>query len=707
MPSYAAWSRSIQLGTTSLVALVLLVLLPSWRQQTVLAPGPLSHAHAQLLTSQGKTGSPTIDAKSRCAACHPNAATESDPSMLRAVHAVEHPIGVGPQSQLCLQCHAETMPNAIAGTPHDLIGKDLQALVHSVSQPAQSDRSSNTMECSQCHREHQGSNEDLRSITSTRCQSCHRKTFDSFANGHPEFANYPSPVPRSIPFDHGKHRDEYFSKKQASFDCKSCHQSDDKSGVVGNIYRSVSFERACASCHLEPLQSASSDGTLVLQLPSFQRSLLEQAGLELGPWPDSASQIMDGEISPLWEALIASQPEGSMLLKALPSSKRVQDIDVREKSQLELVVKLASTMRDALKSWTKDGQSAFRKVIASDTDALFAHLNAMPQPTLSLGENPNASHVASLTLNKPTLTPRDQWLDRIASGIPTDLIRDAYRRWFASGTQPPPVSTRIRQPSPSLAKARMQPPGDDDLLLPDNASLLPADGNLLEGPSTLGPTAQGPNEEPLKTWQHMPFGGWMLDDARVALIYIPQPHADPWLSRWLEWQSFRSRSSTQPTSPPLDSYTVFSATMRLEKQCVQCHNIGIDGLANNPISNAAWKIQQRSASIKRITRFDHTPHLTILSLRNCETCHVLAPPAHAMGGVGSQGWSEQGRTVHHEFQTMNKADCARCHQRQSAGDQCTQCHHYHVHQFEREVSTDLPLPMIGGREVFPSMRLAR
>lgn len=704
VPKNATWSRSIQLGTTSLVALVLLAMLPSWRQQTGLAPGPLSHAHAQLLTSQATPGSPTIDAKSRCAACHPNAAMESDLSMIRAVHSVEHPIGVGAQSQLCLQCHAEKMPNAIAGTPHDLIGSDLQALLHSVSQPAPSDRSKNTMECSQCHREHQGPNEDLRSITSARCQSCHRKTFDSFSDGHPEFVNYPSPIPRSIPFDHGKHRDEYFAKKQANFDCKACHQSDDSSGVVGNIYRSVSFERACASCHLEPLQSSSGDGTIVLQLPSFQRSLIEQAGLELGPWPDSASQIMDGEISPLWQALIASQPDGGALLKALPTSKRVQDIDVREKLQLEFIVKLASTMRDALQRWTEDGQSSFRSTIAHDTDPFFSHLDTIPHSPRAVGADPIPPTFASLTLTKPTLTPRDQWLDRIASGIPTDLIRDAYSRWFASASQSHPMSQRIRQPSPSLAKARMQPPrDDDDLLLPGNDDLLPAGENLLEGPSAVNITPEKPNVEPLKTWKHMPFGGWMLDDSRVALIYIPQPHADPWLSRWLEWQSIRSRTPSQPPAPSID----LGASMRLEKQCFQCHNIAMDSLVSSPIPNAAWKIQQRSASTKRITRFDHTPHLTITSLRNCEACHVLTPASQAKSRVGSQGWSEQGRTVHHEFQTMNKADCARCHERQSAGDQCTQCHHYHVHQFEPANPTYLPPPMLGAREPSSTIRLAR
>lgn len=698
-PSLLAWSKSIQLATTSLAALILLALLPSWRQQTILAPGPLSHAHAQLLTSQTLSGSPRIDAKSRCAACHPNATTESDHAMLHAVHTVEHPIGVGAQSQLCLQCHGDAMPNAIAGTPHDLVGKDLKLLLESVPNPAPTDRSSDTLECAQCHREHRGPNEDLAFITSNRCQSCHRNTFHSFSDGHPEFENYPAPAARSIPFDHGKHRDEYFAKKQAHFDCKACHQSEDHSGVVGNIFRSVSFERACASCHLEPLQSAGSDGTIVLQLPSLHRSLIEQAGLELGPWPEFASQIMDGEISPLWQALIAKQPDGESLLKALPTSKRMQDIDVREKRQLELVVKLASAMREALKRWQDEGQSAFRSILADDTDQFFSSFSPTPPPPVSTRGPSSPSHTASLTMENPKPTPRDQWLDRIASGIPVDMVRDAYRRWFADNVQVGVTSQRIRQPRPALAKLRAEPPRDEeDLLIPGSDSLLPSETNPLLESSPGALRDRNPKEEPLKAWKHMPFGGWMLDDARTALIYIPQPHADPWLSRWLEWHWVRNGPNRMSSPYAVDPQLAFGATMRLEKQCFQCHNLGTEVLATSSALNAAWKIHQRSASVKNITRFDHTPHLTINRLKNCDSCHVLAAEGSAPNRVGTQGWSEQGKTVHHEFLTMNKSDCASCHQRSSAGDQCTQCHHYHIHQFQPMDSLSIPLPMLGRRE---------
>lgn len=704
-PVNVAWNRWVQIGTTAIAALVVISLLPSWRQQTVLAPGPLSHSHAQLLSSGDSDGKHRIDAESRCAACHPNAITDNDQSLLRAVHSVEHPIGVGAQSQLCLQCHAETMPNAIAGTPHDLIGGDLKSLLQSISSPAPKSRASETLECSQCHREHRGPNEDLQSITSARCQSCHRKTFDSFSNGHPEFVDYPSPAPRGIPFDHQKHKNEYFAKKQTSFDCKVCHQTEDKSGVVGNIYRSVSFERACASCHTEPLQSASSEGTVVLQLPSLDRKMIAGAGFNLGAWPEFASQMMDGEVSPLWQALIQQQPGGSELLQSLPNSKRMQDVDPNDKKQLENVVLLADLMRKSLQEWHDEGQSVFRNTIGADTASFFSQPISYRARSATVSSSVAPSTIASLTFNNPESTAQDRWLDRVSSGIPIDLVREAYRRWFLSASTTELSRQRIKQPQSRLANTRSQPPAsDDDLLSPGDGSLLSDENDLLNAPTVDGldprSNRKAATNEALKPWKHMPFGGWMLDDSRVAMVYIPQPHADPWLSRWLEWQTIRRRiSASDPHSPPR-SIPDFSATMRLEKQCLQCHNLGVGELLENAdVPNTAWTIRQRSAAVKQLTRFNHTPHLTLTSLRNCESCHVLAGGANSSEFVGSQGWSEHGRTVHHEFLTMKKSDCSGCHHRQSAGDQCTQCHNYHVHEFPKSNGLTIPLPNIGAREL--------
>ncbi len=702
------WRRLVFIASTLLSILLVLILLPSWQRHTAIAPGPLSHAHAQLLHASFNSGSEAINSNDRCAACHPNTLSSEARALLTEVHSRSGVApAVGLQSQLCLNCHLDTMPNGLAGTPHDLVGEDLAELLNSVTSSPPKALAKMATECSQCHREHQGNSQMLSQITSERCQACHRTQFDSFAKGHPDFTLYPEASPRSISFDHGKHRDLHFAKKSTSFDCKACHLSDDRTGVVGNIFRSVSFEHACASCHQEPLQTQSTDGVLVLQIPSLDRNVLRQGGVELGPWPVAASQIMDGELSPLWRELIRQAPDGEVILNRLPPSGRLQDIDLENRDQLVNVGKLAEAIRHQLKKLASEGQPGLRQILEKSEGV-------------------------------PSLPSRDRWLNAFASGVPVDLFRTAHSRWFATNGEDVPSSQGnpqqvggsndlvIRQPS------RRSPPvilfandartlenqglvenqnegapsgdllGGEDLLGEGDSLLNNSDSLLLDGDDLLSggesilnqPTPlQTAPEKPLKGWEHMPYGGWMIDEARVALVYIPQPHGDRWLSRWIEWSLLQETQNIGTKTGV--------AGQGIVQQCLQCHSMNestfrqdsaLDPssiflassrrgrLNSNGDIDQAWKIQQRPDSFRSITKFNHAPHLTIASLNDCQSCHVLDKVATPDSlSVASHGWEENGRVVHHEFRGMNKTLCATCHQRNGAGDSCTQCHNYHVH----------------------------
>jgi hypothetical protein len=96
--------------------------------------------------------------------------------------------------------------------------------------------------------------------------------------------------------------------------------------------------------------------------------------------------------------------------------------------------------------------------------------------------------------------------------------------------------------------------------------------------------------------------------------------------------------------------------------------------------NQCWKINQRHSAERTITKFSHTPHLTIPILRDCQSCHVLYPQTAV--ATGTHGWSHSGMILHHEFQSMQIQDCSKCHTKQSAGDACTQCHNYHIHNYD-------------------------
>jgi hypothetical protein len=604
----------------------------------------------------------------RCAACHAEVAGIGDSIKSRMVSTFSKTI-VEPvtQTQLCMKCHVDSMPSGALGNPHDLTGEDLQSLLDSVTTSPPTDLALTTTQCSQCHREHQGPDGQLQLITSAKCQACHRQQFESFTNGHPEFTNYPVSRPQRIAFDHRRHMDLHFAKKGKSFDCKVCHVDSQQTGIVGNVFRSTSFEVACAECHKEPIDSAASDGIVVLQLPSLDRGQLNRSGFDIGPWPTTASQMMDGVLSPLLESLLETTPEGQEILSKLPASRRFADVDLTSRSECENLVRMANQVRAIWNQWAAKGQPALVSWLESSS-------RLAASPVTSGGVASPSQGISSVRAWRP-------WVEQIASGIPPDILRSTSDRWFAS---PKPLQTQlpIRMPGQpviptsgrSLQVAQSPIDNEDDLLGGSNLLETTPKENVPEATASSGPLAF----PPIKSWEHVKYGGWLIDEVRVALVYIPQGHADNWASRWLEWQTLASPNQ--------------SANDNVTRQCRQCHQLDSKQLRSALNAQATrtatetlsgkdaafvasdwtrqvWRIEQRTNGTRELTRFDHSPHMTIPELRHCQTCHMMIP---------------SGPTVFHgqEFQSLGKHQCVSCHTSQrsgtSAGESCTQCHNYHV-----------------------------
>ncbi|MCE3018532.1 MAG: hypothetical protein ACK56W_01435 [Pirellula sp.] len=719
----AGWTRIVSsIGTLGAIA-ILLIVVPSTRLQTAIAPGALSNPHAQLLNSNGAEGDPhltmTINSDNRCKACHPssndtNAESAKIPGQLITAK-------VGAQSQLCMNCHQQSMPNGFDGSPHDLVGESLLALQRTSATASRPRLANRVTECSQCHREHRGSGENLQAITSERCQSCHSRQFQSFSHGHPEFQNYPQAKLRSIAFDHGRHKDLHFQKNDTTFDCRTCHVNTSETGAIGSVFRSVSYEQACAQCHDQPLRSAISEGLVVLQVPSLDRSKLKLAGFELGEWPESASQLMDGSLSPLLMELLRRQPEGTDILAKLPASGKLRDVNLSDREQAKTVVKLAETVRVILDQLASNGQPFLRNSLEQQ----LSEISIQPTTTQKLVSantvGLNSSQMASVKLDAPRHSMMSNWLNNFSSGFSPDLVRTARERWFRARenskpqNRPPLADTFVRQPSSIVVSTRSQSQSDDLLASPSQLSkgtsgdsdLLGGDllgsESLLTTPADRGPDSSQPNvgkDKPIKPWDHLPYGGWMLDESRVAIVYVPQGHGDPWLSRWIEWQKLSS-----------DSPNGSVGELTTAQQCIQCHTVSGDRVRgmlqedgnqsatarfvslgrNNDFKvseqiNSCWKISQRPSAERTITKFSHTPHLTIPALSDCKSCHVLH--SQNSSAAGTHGWSQSGMILHHEFQSMLLQNCSKCHTKESAGDNCTQCHNYHVNTYQEDA---LPL----------------
>jgi predicted Zn-ribbon and HTH transcriptional regulator len=765
------WSRL----TSWMCTIVAILTMSYWflfpKNNLPLAPGNLSKAHAQLLV-KGLSDHPlSIDDEKRCAACHPNAISNPANKLASTDPGYSIPAQLASarkQSELCMNCHSDTMPNGLLGNPHDLVGDELSALLASVSDRHPKKLALEPTECSQCHREHQGSDGDLQAITSAKCQACHRNQFQSFAEGHPEFESYPPNKPRSIGFDHARHAELHFSKKGKSFQCNDCHLQSQQSGLVGSVFRSVSFEQACADCHNDSLKSAGIEGLVVFQIPSVDRTKLLKHGHDIGPWPESASLMMDGDLTPLLTHMLRSSEEGRAILSQLPKSGRLKDVNLDDPNQSRAIADLTRFVRERWNEISSDGQPMLKKWMEMGTTASSIAATTNLPPGLDLYARFVSSRSSNDLPAQPTINVtsdknvvKEDWANQLATGIPPDLLRSASQKWFrqepkTSVTAVPtthderlPVimnliparvdhSDRITQPKPNERNVgEIQPPSpvisptslrfepivalsssqdDDDLLtgqednlllgpnskttpLMDQDDDLTSDDDLLLGTEQNNLSTHGNDSgvvsdvnKPLKPWEHLPYGGWMIDDNRVALVYVPVGHADPWVSRWIEWNLL---VRSEPDTPDLQDPFL--------KQCIQCHSFdrhrvqqmlnptrdseqrnatengmrAVKHTNREDINEYCWKIDQRPNARRELTKFNHTPHLSINSLRDCQSCHKLKKLNDQQ--LTEQGWSDRGRTLRSEFVPLEKHQCASCHTTRSAGDACTQCHNYHVH----------------------------
>ncbi len=634
------WSKVAGLSLTLLTISILLGLSQWSTDKQWLAPGELTSPHAQILNAR------RLENQERCAACHPQgliapvgsdalASQSNDPQSSR----------LDGQSSLCLNCHRHKMTRMESGDPHDLPPDQLARLASQIAIPAQVvgagnhrtiDWGSHPTQCGQCHREHQGAGHSLQTMDTHRCQACHQQRFESLANGHPEFQGYPYDRSKRIAFDHRKHRELHFAKKGESFQCQSCHVGQDETGAVGEVFRTVSFERACSSCHNASLQSAIGDGMIVLQVPSLHKGQWERAGIEIGDWPESASQQNEGTLPPIMRLLIGADPDGIELLKRLPASGKLSDLSPHSENDRKLVGMLAEKTRSLFQQLGNEGQPGLRQWVMA--------LLHEPADTQKIWVAP--------------------WTNQLAMGLPPDLFRTAARDWFESGPDGSVVDRSLRRGQATLASQigksmpRSTPPSDDDLLLSTNP-----DDDLLTSGIPSGAASSVAGWKRIRAWEQLPGGGWMIDRQRMAIVYVPTGHADPLVPRWIELAEHEGIENAMASG--------------VLGQCIQCHETGSvtrlaaiesratsRGMQDRHWMNTAWKAERRPANVRELTRFSHTPHLSLPSLRDCQSCHAMQ--------------SAEGDRSANEFQPMQRTDCAACHRQGAAGDSCTQCHNYHV-----------------------------
>ncbi len=338
------------------VGLLAVCLSGSYRQ-SFFAPGPLTENHALILKSTDSD---------RCATCHSDA-NQNLASWLWTAVCGRNANHV-PQSKKCLACHANRIHPTESLLAHTMEAAQLARITkHAQERLAKENDKTNrsptavrqlsALECSLCHREHHGSQFDLKLVSDQQCQACHQEQFHSFSRDHPEFTQWPAQRRPRIAFDHGAHERRHFPEAKRKFQCIECHVSDDSREPA----RNGSFESNCASCHDKEIQTAFSEPIPFLQLPILDRRVFEQKELSIGQWPEQLTGDFDGALPPIMVLMLWADPATRPALDQFSGTFDFFDVNLSNFDELEAAHDIVWGIKRLLLELKQDGELAVRR----------------------------------------------------------------------------------------------------------------------------------------------------------------------------------------------------------------------------------------------------------------------------------------------------------------------------------------------------------
>jgi hypothetical protein len=656
---------------------LLLLALGSNTPERWINPGNLSAAHATSATD--------------CADCHGADKLHDHWSALAGSHPVK--------SERCLDCHdLGRHPLFPHGQPaFERVGitsaaqKVPDLLLSLARKTCPADMAHAAVECTACHQEHHGRDADLRHMTDRQCQVCHRATFNSFADGHPEFSNYPYRTRTHIIFDHSAHLLQHFQesavRSKAPTSCLDCHLLAGPSGKM----LVKDFATACAACHEAQIEGegrADAKGIAFLRVPGLDVKALVQHGRAIGQWPEFA----DGPIGPFLRLLLAHDPVARDNLAALQGVD-LENLSPASSTQLDAAASLAWRIKSLFSDLTTGGQTTLLAKLGPDFSA--------PVPRGNL-----VGQLARDTL----LAAQAAWWP----ALPTEIAN--YRKGvfpsLPAAPAPKPQSSAPTTATPAVASssadddllaasdqsapkpqasapATATPPGassssNDDLLATSDQPATPkpapaaAGDDLLAGPepaapasaATSSPLPQDKANDP-ESW--VSNGGWYRDDNTYTLFYRPGGHADAFLTAWLDAAGHSGANPDTAAAAALVLHDLSDS--KAPGYCAKCHSI--DATADGA-HIVQWHAPRPDPQDHPATKFNHSAHFSLLSDRGCQTCHVLNPKADYLSSFAADTPSGHFQS---NFRNLPKETCSACHQTGVVGQSCQLCHNYHTGTF--------------------------
>jgi len=711
---------------TALTLGFLLIAFNSPWSKELIAPGPLSSPHAQIL---GKLGS------DRCAACHQAAEQSFGQWIMTAVgvssaHAVDDVVAHGDesdgtaahQSQLCLKCHGETFDAALALNPHGASVQMLEELTHNARGGWASDVTQtvaaglgmshgNSIACNACHREHHG-NVSLSQLTDQQCQSCHQQTFHSFEDGHPEFSVASQKRRQHIAFDHGSHLNKHFPANKTSFDCAQCHIDD----LANNIKMTAPFEQSCGTCHQQQIADSGDRGWAIFSLPMIDMEAVKQHGLTVGNWPLAATGDFDGPLPPMMGVLLSADSKAKEVLDRLADDFAFGDIDPDDETSVKDAVELVWGIKRLLKDLADGGRDSLREKIGNATgddvsDETLTQILAGLDPRvfaatakrwlpdldrdLAAADNGNAVSKSGNQL-RPSGTPA-LFVGMVQGRLAMQelLVENPLAGQTLDTTeldQSVEDEEVVDASAPVLRKPRAIPEGAE-LLVENPLQTGSGAGLSLDDQSTTSPAKSGsPNWKRKSTTSlalkvpkeihifanasQVSFRpGWFRSDSRFVIGYRPADHADPFVKSWSDLAAAATRTSGSDQShTAMDRLFAAVTSNNGAGSCRSCHTV--DQHADGRFE-FQWRSNPRDVGEAQFTKFSHRPHLILPKLQDCKYCHRLDDSKSLVGTFGGYD-SMVSSDLSSNFHPSTKADCAACHRKGHTESGCMQCHNYHV-----------------------------
>jgi hypothetical protein len=123
-----------------------------------------------------------------------------------------------------------------------------------------------------------------------------------------------------------------------------------------------------------------------------------------------------------------------------------------------------------------------------------------------------------------------------------------------SNSQRRTIRLTLDQPSASDPLSE----GGGDPLAEDSGSASFGDGKLVKPNVAAMPD--------LSPQSHLPHGGWMVDQRRMAIVYVPTGHSDPMIKSWL------TAATTNATQNAENHFQAMLAPKAMGA-CTECHKL--------------------------------------------------------------------------------------------------------------------------------------